>query len=152
MSDWAIRQAKPSDYDSIIAVVNDWWGRDVRGSVPRLFLDHFHATSVIATSGEELAGFLVGFHSPCEPCEAYIHFVGVNPKFRGAGLASQLYQVFFSGARERGRDIVRAITSPINEDSIAFHLFMGFELTGPVPDYNGPGVERIVFTRLLKGT
>lgn len=149
MDEFVIRQAKPDDYDAIMAVVNDWWGRDVRSSVPRLFLDHFHATSLIAASGAELAGFLIGFHSPSKPREAYIHFVGVHPDYRKAGLASQLYEEFLSGAVRRGRDTVRAITSPVNEGSIAFHRRMGFEVAGPVPDYNGPGIGRITFTRSL---
>ena len=39
------RPAQPADYDAIAAVLDDWWGRPVLGALPRLFLDHFHATS-----------------------------------------------------------------------------------------------------------
>ncbi|MEU1392729.1 MULTISPECIES: hypothetical protein [unclassified Nonomuraea] len=44
-----------------------------------------------------------------------------------------------------GRERVRAITSPANSASVAFHAAMGFTVTGPVPDYDGPGVDRVVF-------
>ncbi|HEX4290839.1 MAG TPA: GNAT family N-acetyltransferase, partial [Trebonia sp.] len=77
--DLTLRTATPADYDSIAAVVDDWWGRPVRHILPRLFLDHFHATSAIAEAGDGLAGFLIGILSPSLPDVAYIHFIGVHP-------------------------------------------------------------------------
>jgi hypothetical protein len=71
-----VRVACPEDYDRIVAVVDDWWGRPVRASLPRLFLDHFWSTSRVAEDGQELAGFLVAFVSPSLPHVAYLHFVG----------------------------------------------------------------------------
>jgi len=41
------RTARASDYPAIAAAVDDWWGRPVMGSLPRLFLDHFHRTSLV---------------------------------------------------------------------------------------------------------
>jgi hypothetical protein len=62
--DISLRTAHAADYDGIIAVVDDWWGRPVHRALPRLFLDHFHDTSFIAErSGGELAGFLELFRS-----------------------------------------------------------------------------------------
>jgi len=170
--DWVLRPARPADYDGIAAVVDDWWGRPVRASLPRLFLDHFHATSLIAErrhgpvsrpdsgpisvtghapglSSGDLAGFLIGFPSPSLPDEAYIHFVGVHPEARGSGLARTLYESFFTLARDHGRRVVRAITAPVNTASIAFHRKMGFTVSGPVPGYNGPGTSLITFSRFL---
>jgi len=51
--------------------------------LPRLFLDHFHATSLVASSDDELVGFLIGFHSASAPHRAYVHFVGVAPAVSG---------------------------------------------------------------------
>jgi hypothetical protein len=48
IAEQALRPARPADYDAIAAVVDDWWGRPVLSSIPRLFLDHFHRTSLIA--------------------------------------------------------------------------------------------------------
>jgi hypothetical protein len=81
--DIKLRTAAAADYDRIIAVLDDWWGRPVRHSLPRVFLDHFYATSTVAESDGELAGFLIGFLSPSQPDAAYIHFVGVSPRLRG---------------------------------------------------------------------
>ena len=146
-----IRTARAGDYDAIAAVVDDWWGRPILAALPRLFFDHFHRTSLVAQApGGELAGFLVGLLSPSLPDEAYIHFVGVAPSHRGTGLGRLLYDEFFAWAAAAGRHSVEAITSPVNDGSIAFHRRMGFEVRGPVPDYNGPGVAMMVFHRSVE--
>ena len=144
-----VRQALPADYDAIVSVVDEWWGRPIAGVLPRLYLDHFHRTSLVAERDRELCGFLIGFHSPSVPDEAYIHFVGVAPAARGTGLARRLYEAFFTAAVRDGRLRLHAITSPVNAASIAFHRAMGFDVIGPVTDYDGPGVDRIVFERVV---
>ena len=90
-----VRGARPADFDAIIAVVDDWWGRAMSTGLPRLFLDHFFGTSLIAEHDGELAGFLIGFLSPSKPQDAYIHFAGVAPPWRRTGLARGLYEQFF---------------------------------------------------------
>lgn len=41
--------------------------------------------------------------------------------------------------------MVRAVTSPSNQRSIAFHRSVGFAVTGPHEDYDGPGTDRMCF-------
>jgi predicted GNAT superfamily acetyltransferase len=65
----------------------------------------------------------VGLLSPSCREDAYIHFVGVASALRGSGVARRLY--------------------------LAFHRAMGFTVTGPIADYNGPAVDRILFHRRL---
>ena len=147
--DPTLRTATPADYDRIAAVLDDWWGRPVRHLLPRLFLDHFHATSTIAEAGDDLAGFLIGFLSPSLPDAAYIHFVGVHPDHRRGGLARVLYERFFALAAADGRTVVHAVTAPANAASIAFHAAMGFTVTGPILGYDGPGDVKVRFERFL---
>jgi ribosomal protein S18 acetylase RimI-like enzyme len=150
----AIRVARPADYDAIIGQVDGWWGRPIAGALQRVFLDHFFRTSLVAesiTGGSRprLVGFLVGFPSPADDVSSYIHFVGVDPEQRGAGLGRDLYERFFGAMRAAGRGQVRAVTAPVNTASIAFHRSMGFSVSEPVTDYDGPGADRVVFTRSL---
>jgi predicted GNAT superfamily acetyltransferase len=142
-----VRPARPEDFDTIIAVIDDWWGRPASRNLTRLFLDHFCGTSLIAEHGGELAGFLIGFLSPAKSVQAYIHFAGVAPAWRGAGLARSLYEQFFDQARQDGRTVIKAITSPQNGPSIAFHQAMGFTASDPIKDYDGPSLDRVVFVR-----
>ena len=147
--DIRLRTAAAADYDRIITRLDDWWGRPVRQALPRLFLDHFHATSFVAERDGDLAGFLIGFMSPSLPGAAYIHFVGVHPHFRGNGLARVLYQRFFELAAADGRHVVRAVTAPSNTGSVAFHTAMGFTVTEPIPGYDGPSSGKVLFERCL---
>ena len=144
-----IRTAAPSDYERIVAVVDDWWGgRNMSPLLPRLFLDHFAGTSLVIEDDGGLEAFLVGFLSATRPEEAYIHFVGVRPGCRRSGLARALYERFFELARAEGRSAVRCVTSPVNEGSVAFHRKLGFE-DELVPDYDGPGADRVAFVKRL---
>ncbi|MFC3998366.1 GNAT family N-acetyltransferase [Nocardiopsis sediminis] len=147
MTSAAIRTARPGDHAAIVAVADAWWGRPISHILPRLFLDHFAPTSLFAEDTAGTAGFLVGFDSPAAADAAYIHMVAVRPDLRRSGLAAGLYGRFLAGAAERGRPVVRAVTSPVNTGSIAFHRAMGFAVTGPVADYDGPGLDRMVFER-----
>jgi len=158
MGEAHIRHLRPSDHAPVIAVIDEWWGgRAMTRMLPRLFFDHFTDTSFAADQDGALAGFLVGFVSPARPGEAYIHFVGVHPGERGRGLGRRLYGTFFDTVRARGCTRVRAVTSPVNTGSVAFHRRMGFQLAGdaqvdgiPVTaDYDGPGQDRVCFVKDL---
>jgi ribosomal protein S18 acetylase RimI-like enzyme len=115
------RSARPGGYDAIAAVIDMWWGRPVRGSLPRLFFDLFHRSSLVVDGPAGPEAFLVGILSPADPAQAYIHFVGVAPMARQGGLGRSLYEQFFALARADGRHEVSAITAPVNVASIAFH-------------------------------
>jgi ribosomal protein S18 acetylase RimI-like enzyme len=154
-----LRQVGPADYAPIIGVVNDWWGgRAMSDMLPKLFFVHFQETSFIAEQDGVQVGFLIGFLSQSYPDEAYIHFVGVHPDYRKAGVGRMLYERFFEAAREQGRTLVRCVTAPVNKTSIAFHLRMGFEAEPQATEldgipfhagYDGPGGDRVVFVKRL---
>jgi predicted GNAT superfamily acetyltransferase len=162
-----LRHAREDDYGDVAAALQTWWtqpalsvagARERAALVPRLWLQHFSTTSLVAERDRRMIGFLVGFLSQDRLDEAYIHFVGVSPEVRGVGLGRVLYERFFAISRDAGRSKVRCITSPQNALSIAFHAAMGFTMepgtqaVGEVmakADYDGPGVHRVAFVRML---
>ncbi|MFC6066579.1 GNAT family N-acetyltransferase [Streptomyces ochraceiscleroticus] len=177
-----VRNPRPSDHAVLQGALTDWWGgqggeagaQQRRLLVPRLFLQHFSETSFLveraaegssgggseggAAGGAALRAFLIGFLSQTDPETAYIHFVGVHPEEQRGGLGSALYRRFFDVARGHGRSRVRAITSPANRNSIAYHTRMGFRIepgdrtedgVGVCTDYDGPGLDRVSFVREL---
>src|SRR3954469_9923402 len=90
----AFRPATVADHARVVAVIPDWWGLPGTESLwrllPRLFFQHFAATSTIVEDRDAdggLAAFLIGFRSQSSPDAAYIHFVGVRPDLRRHGLA-----------------------------------------------------------------
>jgi ribosomal protein S18 acetylase RimI-like enzyme len=165
-----MRAAREADYDAVAAAIADWWTlpeqttpeakRERAALAPRLWLQHFAQTSLIAEreADGEIVAFLIGFPSPDRSDEAYIHFVGVHPDARTGGLGRMLYERFFDESRKRGRSRVRCVTSPANDVSIGFHLAMGFtiepgnKLAGDLEvkaDYDGVGLDRVAFVREL---
>jgi ribosomal protein S18 acetylase RimI-like enzyme len=147
----SIRHAKPSDYGRVIGRINVWWGgREMAPMLPKLFFLHFEGTSFVAEDKEgDLAGFVCGFLSQTNSDEAYIHFVGVSPDHRGQGLGRTLYERFFDEVRAQGRSIVRCVTSPVNQRSVAFHEALGFEVDRVAKDYDGPGEDRVLLVKRL---
>ena len=153
------RALAAEDFELVTSVMDTWWGgRPVRALLHRLFFEHFGTTSFVVTDGGNLVAFLVGFRSQSRPQVAYIHFVGVAPESRGAGIASELYRRFFATVKALGCTEVQAVTSPGNTGSIAFHRRLGFvilqgngEREGvPVMlDHGGPGQHKVLFHRTL---
>jgi len=135
----SLRRPTEADHAKIVRLVDEWWGgRHMRALLPRLWFQHFTATSWVAeTEDGRLAGFLVGFISPDRPDEAYIHMVAANPNLRRQDVGRRLYERFFEDVRGRGARRVLAITWPGNRTSIAFHRALGFRL------FDGPGTRSI---------
>ena len=145
-----VRHAEPRDYAAVIAVVDDWWGgRSMAAMLPKLFFVHFRDTSFVAEDDGRLVGFLCGFRSQTHDDEAYIHFVGVDPEHRAGGLGRELYARFFAAVAPR--TVIRAVTSPLNERSVAFHRALGFDIERVDEDYDGQGQARVLLVKHLDG-
>ena len=115
--------------------------------LPKLFFVHFRDTSFVAEEEGRTVGFLCGFRSQTHEDEAYIHFVGVVPSHRGSGLGRELYERFFAAVSPR--TVVRAVTSPVNEQSVAFHQALGFEVERIDKNYDGQGEARVLLKKRL---
>lgn len=158
-----VRHPDSHDHPRVLAVLDRWWGGfgGDAGSLqrslllPRLYFQHFTTTSYVVERGDgSLTAFLVGFLSQTDPKMAYVHFVGVDPACQKQGIATALYNGFFDEVRALGRRHVTCITSPGNVGSQAFHARMGFTVVPGTenegadvhPDYDGPGLDRVVFS------
>ena len=132
-----LRTASRDDVESVRGVLAEWWdGRDLTALLQPLFLENFASTSLVAEDDEGgLAGFLVGFPSVDDPTSAYVHFIGVAPRHRGAGLGRRLHDAFADRMSARGAECVRCVTSPVNEASIAFHQHIGFDIESRDEEY-----------------
>jgi ribosomal protein S18 acetylase RimI-like enzyme len=143
-----LRHAEPADYGRVIEVIDHWWGgREMAAMLPKLFFVHFRDTSFVAEEAGELAGFICGFRSQTYADEAYVHFVGVDPGRRTSGLGRALYERFFEAVAPR--TVVRAVTAPVNNRSVAFHRAMGFQVERVDEDYDGRGQARVLLVKDL---
>jgi GNAT superfamily N-acetyltransferase len=123
------RAAGPADAEAVVAAIDDWWPgiHMVHGVCPQLF-EHFGDTCFIVEDEDGLLGFLVGFMSQRFPAAGYVHYMGVRPERRGAGLGTQMYERFAQVTRARGRTEILAEAGAWNVRSIAFHKRVGFTL------------------------
>ncbi|MFC7426918.1 GNAT family N-acetyltransferase [Nocardia tengchongensis] len=123
-----------------------WGTRDLRAFHLPTLIHEFPQTCLVATTGNEIHGYIIGFVTPDHV--AYAHLIATRDDTRGTGLGRRLYSAFATAARPLGATDLKAITTPTNHTSINFHKALGF-VTRLVEDYNGPGQPRIVFTRNL---
>ena len=155
------RSADPSDAEAVIAAITAWWPgiHMVHAVCPQLF-EHFGDTCIIVEDDDGLIGFLVGFMSQRFADAGYVHYAGVHPDHRGAGLGAEMYARFAQLTRDRGRTQVLAETGAWNVKSIAFHKRVGFtlapgdEIVDGIPvhhDTTGHGFDYVEMVWLLNG-
>jgi ribosomal protein S18 acetylase RimI-like enzyme len=149
VNDVTIACARDGDLAEILRNFDRFWGDGelLRPMHHPVFFCEFADTAFVARKGGEIAGYLLGFVAPTS--DGYIHFVAVRDDARNLGLGRRLYETFAAAAAERGATALKALTSPENAGSIAFHRRMGFTDMTLTPDYAGSGRTRIVMRRPL---
>lgn len=142
-----IEPAQVTDIQQVLADHPRYWGeRDLRDLHLLALVQEFGETCLVARSDDGVLGYLIGFVTP--DGTGYVHLIATRDDARGSGLGRDLYGVFAEAARRQGAVRLKAITSPGNKGSAAFHRSLGFDIR-VVEDYNGPGEDRVVFSRAI---
>jgi len=155
MSELTIGLSRDGDLAQILRDFERFWDAVPDAAMLRhfhhpIFFREFADTAFVArTAAGEIAGYLLGFVAPTG--DGYIHFIAVRDDARGLGLGRRLYDTFTAVALARGATGLKALTSPGNERSIAFHRRMGFTQMTLDEDYAGSGRTRVVMRRPLGG-
>lgn len=142
-----IRGITKRDYDYIVSVLDNWWGGPSSERASPFFFHELGDHALIAEEDERVVGFLLGLSVPSR-ATAYVHLVGIDPKYRRNGVGKQLYQHFCESCKKDGLERIKAIGMVGHEASQRFHTALGFEAS-EVPDYAGPGRARMVYTKNL---
>jgi GNAT superfamily N-acetyltransferase len=146
-----------ADFDQIITDIVDFWGSERTKSLHNpILLYEFGNSAFVAKEGEKVVGYLFGFISQTEPV-GYVKFIGVRRAYQKRGIGRELYERFAEFARTKGCKELKAITSPANKVSVAFHQSIGMQLLGEpneedvpvVRNYSGPGIDRVVFKKKI---
>ncbi len=152
MQAWDIEPERmtKADFDEIVDRLSAFWGeRDLSALHHPMFFHEFGESALLIRDARgAVAAYLFGLLLPQQRL-AYVHLVAVREDQRGRGLARTLYARFQQIAGERGCERIKAITTPSNTASIAFHRAMGMNAV-EVPDYAGKASARIVFDAQLK--
>jgi ribosomal protein S18 acetylase RimI-like enzyme len=145
------------DYAQILDDLAEFWdGRDMRSPHHAFLLHEFGNSAFVIRDGAQVAAYLFGFLSQTAPV-GYVHLVAVRPSARRRHLAQRLYDHFVAFARQHGCTTIKAITTPSNLGSIAFHKSFGMQLLGMpneagipvIADYAGRGAPRVVFFKSI---
>jgi GNAT superfamily N-acetyltransferase len=153
-----IRSCTHEDLARIREEITQFWGSDRTLHLHHpMFVREFGDTAFVACDAEQVIGYLFGFLSQTEPT-GYVHLVAVRESYKGQGVGRRLYYHFSDIAKRRGCTTMKAITTPTNSASIAFHKALGFELDGlpnvdgipVVQDYAGKGNDTVVFRKILR--
>jgi GNAT superfamily N-acetyltransferase len=157
-----IRRPTEQDHAAIVDVVDEWWsGRRVRHRLPRMWFRHFAGSAWIAeTADGRRAGVVIGFVSPGRPDEAVLHLLGVDPNLRRRGLGSALEARLADDARRAGAHRIVTTIPTGDPAALAFLVARGYRIddgpgtrsihgTPAMPDYDGPGEDRVLLSRVL---
>jgi ribosomal protein S18 acetylase RimI-like enzyme len=151
MSDIVIGGVRDGDLAEILRNYERFWGdRDLPRYLhhPMFFLEFRDTAFAVRDQGSgEIVGYVLGFVAPAG--DGYIHLVAVRDDCRALGLGRLLYETFEKAARGHGAVALKALTSPENERSVAFHGRVGFTEMTRVEDYGGSGRPRIVMRKPL---
>jgi GNAT superfamily N-acetyltransferase len=146
------------DYNQILDELHEFWdARDVRHLHHPFFTHEFGNSAFVIRRGAQVVAYLFGFISQTESV-GYVHTVAVRASARRQHLARQLFGHFVEFARRHGCTHVKAITTPANLDSIAFHKSLGMQLLGEpnidglpmILDYAGRCAPRVVFWKSIQ--
>jgi len=146
-----------ADFDQILTDFVDFWGDErTKGLHHCVYLYEFGNSAYVIKENGRVVAYLFGLLSQTAPI-GYVKFIGVRRSHQRQGLGRRLYEHFTEFARAHGCRELKAITSPTNKGSIAFHRKLGMELIGEpdeegipvVRDYGGPGIHRVVFRKKI---
>ena len=114
-----------ADFDQILNDFVDFWGDERTKSLHNpIFLYEFGNTAYVIKDRNRVVGYLFGLFSQTAPV-AYVKFVGVRRSHQKRGIGRRLYEHFIEFAKTKGCKELKAITSPSNKVSIAFHRKLG---------------------------
>jgi ribosomal protein S18 acetylase RimI-like enzyme len=145
------------DYNQILDDLPAFWdGRDTRHLHHPMLVREFGNSAFVFRDGALVVAYLFGFISQTEPI-GYLHLLAVRASARRRHLGEALFAHFVDFARRHNGKHVKAITTPANAGSIAFHKSLGMELLGEpnadgipvIADYAGRNEPRVVFWKAI---
>jgi GNAT superfamily N-acetyltransferase len=151
-----LKCTKP-DFDQIITEINDFWGSDRTLYLHHpIFIYELGNSAYVIKEANKVVAYLFGFLSQTGPI-GYVHLIAVRQTHRKRGYGRKLYAHFAKFAKKHGCKTLKAITTPSNTTSIAFHENIGMEAVGDsnhgdipvIRDYSGPGADRVVLRMKL---
>ena len=130
--EFAVRQARESDVEHVVAFTRDTWGERHGDYMPDVFGDWVgtdgprqHTLVVDVDDGDDVAGVLQCVR--LSETEAWAQGMRVNPDYRGRDLSPRLTRAAFRWARERGAVVCRNMVFSWNAAGLGHSRSVGFD-------------------------
>jgi ribosomal protein S18 acetylase RimI-like enzyme len=145
---FVIRRFRPEDLGAVIrlveAIFNERYEVSMYQNLFQSWPDGFH---VVEQDGQVVA-FILGMISA--PRQARVLLLGVEPRYWGQGLGTQLMWTFMRAAAALPADLVTLELRMSNQRALAFYYRLGFTVTGMIPNYYKDGESAHVMARPLR--
>jgi ribosomal protein S18 acetylase RimI-like enzyme len=145
---FVIRRFRAEDLPYVIRMVesvfNERYDVSMYQNLFQSWPDGFH---VVEQNGQVVA-FILGMISA--PRQARVLLLGVEPRFWGQGLGTQLMWTFMRAATALPADTVTLELRMSNQRALAFYYRLGFTVTGMIPNYYKDGESAHVMARPLR--
>lgn len=143
-----VREARASDFERLWDLDRVCFEPGIAYSRRELrrFLDLPRALCLLAESGDELRGFALGYSD--SRGVAHVVTLDVHPSHRRSGLGSRLLEALLERLAARGARRGAVLEVDVrNDGAIEFYRKLGFQPTGTLRSYYGPGLDAFEMAR-----
>jgi D-alanine-D-alanine ligase len=111
-----------------------------------------HYQSFVACLGKDTVGWVCWGPTPCTLGTFDIYWIGVSPAWQGRGIGRALTNFAEQAIAERGGRlfVVETSSRETYTPTRRFYETLGYREAGCIPDFYGPGDDRIIFTKPAK--
>lgn len=143
-----IRRFRAEDLPAVVRLVESVFKERYEVSMyMNLFQSWPDGFQVVESEGQVVA-FILGMIAA--PRQARVLLLGVEPRFWGQGLGSQLMWTFMKAALALPADSVSLELRMSNQRALSFYFRLGFTVTGMIPNYYKDGESAHVMARPLR--
>jgi ribosomal-protein-alanine N-acetyltransferase len=145
--EWTVRPYRETDFPAVWALERV---RDIEGYASAVTIRQaaalWPATILVADEDGEAVGFTIGAASS-DPAAGWVLRLKVCEDRRRRGYATTLLLSVFGRLRDGGVRTVRLTVAPENRPARALYEGLGFFEEAMLPDYFGPGEDRLLLCR-----
>jgi ribosomal protein S18 acetylase RimI-like enzyme len=142
-----LRDCRRSDLEGVCKIEQICYGSE--HALPRIaltqYFDLFEPAFTLAEASSELVGFAVGgiaLHT--DFCQGWLLDIAVLPNFQGQGVGEAVCRRVLDQLTSLGIRSVHATVAPDNRRSLKLLTRLGFQKSGDVAEYFGPGERRLL--------
>ncbi|MFQ5575261.1 MAG: GNAT family N-acetyltransferase [Terriglobia bacterium] len=110
-----------------------------------------HGRVFIYRDGDLILGTAQALRDWDDPGLVFIVGLSIAPRHRGRGLSKSFLEALLGRLRQDGARTVRLTVASDNAAAVGLYFAFGFAATASVPDFYGPGQDRLILDLEMTG-